>query len=191
MCKVVYLTSRCFDREARHFRDALAQELCSRNIEVVTKSTCWIKQFFTKHHTYGIAIALDFFRDNEEGCGLTLNRRCSPISRDFAYNLSDAVDVLTPTVKWRYFKFVDSEDKEWYKFFNKVSASTKAIFYLCNKTKESDLENYCLVFNKLVKSFADEIVRCLRSNYDYEKYQHSVRLAKLRTRKRNGYAVVE
>ena len=191
MCKVVYLTSRCFDVEARQFRDALANELSSRNIEVVTKSTCLIKQFFAKHHTYGIAIALDFFHDDEEGCGLTLNRRCSPISRDFAYNLSDALDILTPAVKWRYFKFVDSEEKEWRRFFNKVSASTKAIFYLCNKNKESDWENYCLAFDKLIKAFADEIVRCLRSNYDYEKYQHSARIAKLSTRRKSGYGVVE
>ena len=154
MCKIVYLTSKCFDKASRQFRNALANELRSRKIDVIEKSTCILKQFFMKHHTYGIAIAIDFFNDNKDGCGLTLNKRCSFISRDFAYNLSDALDLLTPSIRWRDFKFVDSDDKEWYKFFNKVSA------------------------------FADEIIRCLRSNYDYVKYQQSAKLAKLRARKR-------
>lgn len=184
MCKVVYLTTRCFDKTSQKFRDALAEELRNRKIEVVTDSTCFIKRYFAKHHTYGIALAIDFFRDRGEGCGLTLNRRCSFISRDFAYNLSNALDILTPTIKWRDFKFVDSDDSQWYNFFNKVSASTKAILYLCTQTNESDYESYQLAFDKLVKMFADEIVRCLRSNYDYLKYQQSTKLAKLRLRKR-------
>ena len=184
MCKVVYLTSRCFDRESRQFRDSLADELRARKIEVVEKSTCRIKQFFMEHKTYGIAIAIDFFKDKGNGCGLTLNKRCSFISRDFAYNLSDSLDLLTPSIRWRDFKFVDSDDPEWFRFFNKVSASTKAILYLCTKNNESDWESYQLAFDKLVKSFSDEIVRCLRSNYDYVKYQQSSKLAKLRARKR-------
>lgn len=184
MCKVVYLTTRCFDRASRDFRDALAEELRNRKIDVVTKSTCKIKRYFAKHKTYGIALAIDFFRDNQSGCGLTLNKRCSFISRDFAYNLSNALDVLTPTIRWRDFKFVDSDDDDWYSFFNKVSASTKAILYLCTKNNDVDWENYQLAFDKLVKMFADEIVRCLRSNYDYVKYQQSAKLAKLKLRKR-------
>lgn len=184
MCKIVYLTTRCFDNASRVFRDALAEELRGRKIEVVMNSTCYLKQLFAKHHTYGIAIAIDFFRDNRNGCGLTLNRKCSFISRDFAYNLSNSLDILTPTIRWRDFKFVDSDDSDWYKFFNKVSASTKTIIYLCTKNNEQDWETYQLAFDKLVKSFADEIVRCLRSNYDYSKYQQSSKLAKLRLRKR-------
>ena len=184
MCKIVYLTSTCFDRASRQFRNALANELRSRKVEVVEQSTCRLKQYFMKHNTYGIAIAIDFFHDSKDGCGLTLNKRCSFISRDFAYNLSNALDLLTPSIRWRDFKFVDSDDYEWYRFFNKVSASTKSILYLCTKNNDSDWENYQLAFDKLVKSFADEIVRCLRSNYDYVKYQQSSKLAKLRARKR-------
>lgn len=183
MCKIVYLTTRCFDKASRDFRNALAEELRSRKIEVVINSTCYLKQLFAKHHTYGMAIAIDFFRDNQNGCGLTLNRKCSFISRDFAYNLSNALDILTPTIKWRDFKFVDSDDDDWYKFFNKVSASTKTIIYLCTKNNEQDWETYQLAFDKLIKSFADEIIRCLRSNYDYIKYNQSAKLAKLKLRK--------
>lgn len=184
MCKIVYLTSRCFDKAARQFRNALADELRNRKIEVVEQSSCRLKQYFMEHHTYGIAIAIDFFNDGKGGCGLTLNERCSCISRDFAYNLSNVLDLLTPSIRWRNFKFVDSENEEWYRFFNKVSASTKAILYLCTKNNDSDWDNYQSAFDKLIKSFADEIVRCLRSNYDYVKYQQSSKLAKLRARKR-------
>lgn len=191
MCKIVYLTTRCFDKASRDFRDALADELRSRKIEVVTDSTCMIKRYFAKHKTYGIALAIDFFRDKKGGCGLTLNQRCSTISRDFAYNLSNTLDLLTPTIRWRDFKFVDSDDDDWYSFFNKVSASTKAILYLCTKNNDTDWESYQLAFDDLVKMFADEIVRCLRSNYDYIKYQQSAKLAKLKLRKRGSYGVDE
>lgn len=189
MCKIVYLTSRCFDRASRQFRSALAEELRNRKIEVVENSVCRLKQYFMSHKTYGIAIAIDFFNDKRGGCGLTLNKRCSYISRDFAYNLSNSLDILTPSIRWRDFKFVDSDDKDWFEFFNKVSASTKTILYLCTKNNEEDWESYQLAFNKLVKSFADEIVRCLRSNYDYIKYHQSVKLARLRA-KRNGHGNV-
>ena len=183
MCKVVYLTTRCFDSSAKKFRDALADELRNRNVEVVTNSSCLFKQYFMSHKTYGIAIAIDFYKDKKDGCGLTLNKKCSFISRDFAYNLSNALDLLTPSIRWRDFKFVDSYDREWYRFFNKISASTKAILYLCTKNNANDWDSYQTAFYKLVKSFADEIVRCLRSNYDYNKYQQSSKLAKLRARR--------
>jgi len=187
MCKIVYLTTRCFDVAAKKFREALKDELHKRGVEVVTKSSCCLKQRFSKHNTYGIAIAIDFFRDKGgDGCGLTLNRKCSFISRDFAYNLSNALDLLTPQIRWRDFKFVESDDKEWFRFFNKVSASTKTIIYLCTKNNDSDWESYQLVFDKIVSSFTDEIIRCLRSNYDYNKYQQSSKLAKLSARRRNG-----
>lgn len=191
MCKVVYLTNRCFDRASRDFRDALAEELRKRKIEVVTKSSGLLKQYFSKHHTYGIAIAIDFFKDDKSGCGLTLNNRCTSISRDFAYNLSNSLDILMPSIRWRDFKFVDSEDKEWYRFFNKVSASTKAILYICNKNNESDWESYQHAFDNIITCFADEIVRCLRSNYDYIKYQQSSRLAKLKVRRMKAYGMDE
>ena len=99
MCKTVYLTSICFDRASKQFRDALAKELRNRKIEVIEKSSCRIKQFFMSHKTYGIAIAIDFFKDSGDGCGLTLNKRCSFISRDFAYNLSNSL-ACVPIAIW-------------------------------------------------------------------------------------------
>lgn len=183
MCKIVYLTSRLFDAPSKEFKNALSKELKRRNIEVITDTTCKFKCLFRKHRTFGIAIALDFFRDKKAGCSLTLNKQCSFISRDFAYNLSNNLDLLTPRIRWRDFKFVDSYDKDWYKFFNKVSSSTKAIFYLCTYDNPSDFNNYYLAFDKIIQAFADEIVRCLRSDYNYEDYQRRVRMSKLKNNK--------
>lgn len=184
MCQIVYLTSRCFDSPSREFKNALARELRRRKIEVITDTTCWFKRLFRKHKTYGIAIAVDFFMDGKTGCGLTLNRRCSYISRDFAYNISNTVDILTPRIKWRDFRFVDSDNPTWRNFFDKVSSETKAIFYLCTYNNDLDYDCFSSAFDKIVKAFADEIVRCLRSNYDYNDYQKRVRLAKLKTNKK-------
>lgn len=186
MCKIVYLTSKRFDKPSSEFKKALADELRRRNVEVVTDySYDWLNHF-RKHKTYGIAIAFDFYRDGKEGCGLTLNKNCSYISRDFAYNLSNVYDLLTPSLHWRDFQFVDSYNKEWYKFFNRISSSTKAIFYLCTYNNPSDLENYLVAFERIVQLFADEIVRCLRSNYDTEDYRKRVKIAKLKVNKVEG-----
>lgn len=184
MCKIVYLTSRCFDAPSRNFKRALAEELEQRNIDVVTDTTCGIKRLFRRHHTYGIAIAIDFFRDGGDGCGLTLNQQCSFISRDFAYSISNILDELTPRIRWRDFKFVDSNDKTWKLFFDKINSETKAIFYLCTYNNLVDYDAFMAKFDTIVKAFADEIVRCLRSNYDVEDYQKRVRLAKLKLRKK-------
>lgn len=184
MCKVVYLTSRSFDFPSREFKNALAEELKKRKVEVVMDSTCVVKRLFRKHRTFGIAIAIDFFRDGFDGCGLTLNRQCSFLSRDFAYNISNKMDEITPRIRWRDFRFVDSESKEWSKFFYKISSETKAIFYLCTYNNCVDYDIFSTAFPRLVNAFADEIVRCLRSNYDYKDYQKRVRLAKLKLRNR-------
>lgn len=183
MCKIVYLTSKRFDKPSRIFKEALAEELRNRKVEVVVDSSYDVFNFWRKHETYGIALAFDFYRDGKRGCGLTLNKNCSFIGRDFAYNLSNDLDILTPDIAWRDFKFVTSDDKEWFKFFNKVSASTKAIFYLCTLNNPCDWENYSIAFKEIIKLFADEIVRCLRSNYNTEDYRKRVKLAKIRTSK--------
>ena len=185
MCKIVYLTSKRFDKPANQFKQALAKELRKRNVEVVVDSSYDVFNFLRKHKTYGIALAFDFYRDGKKGAGLTLNKNCSYIGRDFAYNLSNAYDVITPLTKWRDFQFVDSHDKEWFKFFNKVSSSTKAIFYLCTYTNDSDREEFYVVYEKIIQLFVDEIVRCLRSDYDTEDYRKRVKLAKLKTNKVN------
>lgn len=185
MCKIVYLTSRRFDESSNKFKKALADELRKRNVEVVVDSSYDFFNYFRKHKTYGIALAFGFYRDGKEGCGLTLNKNCSAIGRDFAYNLSNDYDILTPRLHWRDFKYVNSDDREWYKFFNKVSSTTKAIFYLCTYTNENDWNAFSVAFENIVKLFAEEIVRCLRSEYDTEDYRKRVRRAKLRTNKVN------
>lgn len=182
MYQTVYLTSRFFDTPSREFKEALAEELRNRKVQVITDTTYTFKRIFRKHRTYGIAIAIDFFRDGKHGCSLTLNRRCSCISRDFAYNVSNSYDVLTPRIKWRDFRFVESDDVEWKMYFDKISSETKAIFYLCTYNNDVEYDCFSAVFDKVVKSFADEIVRCLRS-VDYIEYQKRVRLSKLRTKR--------
>jgi hypothetical protein len=178
MCKIVYLTSKRFDKPSKKFKESLAKELRERKIEVVTDYSYDFLNWFRKHKTYGVALTFDFYRDGKQGCGLTLNKNCSFIGRDFAYNLSNDLDSLTPTIHWRDFKFVDSDDKEWFKFFNKISASTKAIFYLCTYDNVSDKEIFYTKFNEIIKVFADEIVRIMRSDYDAENYRKRVKLAK-------------
>lgn len=180
MCKVVYLTTRCFDTPAKEFKNLLSAELRKRGISVVSDSTCAIKRLFRSHRTYGIAIAIDFFRDGKAGRGLTLNRQCSYIGREFAYNLSNAMDVIVPRIRWRDFVFVDSSTAEWRQFFHKISSNVKVIFYLCTCDNDVDYDLYSSNKEKIIKAFVDEIVRCLRSNYDYKDYQKRVRLAKLK-----------
>lgn len=185
MCKIVYLTSKRFDKPSNDFKQALAKELRKRNVEVVVDSAYDFLNFFRKHKTYGIALAFDFYRDGKEGCGLTLNKNCSLIGRDFAYNLSNDYDILTPRIHWRDFEFVDSHNRQWFKFFNKVSSTTKAIFYLCTYNNTSDWNSFSIAFENIIKLFADEIVRCLRSDYNAEDYRKRVKRAKLRTNKIN------
>lgn len=180
MCKNVYLTSKRWDRPSYKFRKALAEELEKRNIEVVVDSSYDIFNLFRRHKTYGIAIGFDFYRDNKNGCGLVLNKNCSFIGRDFAYNLSNDLDILTPSIHWRDFQFVSSDDKKWYKFFNKVSSTTKAIFYLCTYNNSHDYDTYSAAFEKIIKLFADEIVRCLRSDLDANDYRKRVKIAKIK-----------
>jgi hypothetical protein len=129
-----------------------------------------------------MAIAIDFFRDKKEGCGLTLNKQCTHISRDFAYTVSNLLDELLPRIRWRDFQFVNNTDKTWRIFFDKVNSETKSIFYLCTYNNATDYDNFMTKFNDVVKAFADEIVRCLRSDYDCKDYQKRVRLAKLKQR---------
>lgn len=184
MCKIVYLTTKRFDEPANKFKKALAEELRNRKVQVVLDSSYDFWNIFRRHKTFGIALAFDFYRDGGEGCGLTLNKNCSVISRDFAYSLSNGYDVLTPKISWREFKFVNSDDSEWYRFFNKVSSKTKAIFYLCTYNNNYNWNSFSIAFDDIIKFFADEIVRCLRSDYDAEDYRKRVKKAKLKTNKK-------
>ena len=183
MCKIVYLTCNRFNKEARKFRNDLAFELEKRNIEVVKGYSYDIFNFWRKHKTYGISLAFDFYQNGKSGAGLTLNKNCSYIARDFAYNLCNDLDKLTPNIAWRDFKFVSSGDKEWYKSFNKVSSTTKAIFYLCTQNNEVELDLFTSFRDHIIRVFVDEILRCLRSNYDSENYRKRVAAAQLKLRK--------
>lgn len=183
MCKTVYLTSKRFDAPSKKFVRALSEELKIRGVEVYTDNAYDFFNLFRKHKTYGIAIAVDFFKDKQEGCGLTLNKSCSAISRDFAYSISNNLDLLMPMMKWRDFQFVCSDDKDWFKFFNKISSETKAIFHLCTYNNPSDFENYLVSFNGIVKTFADEILRCLRSDYNRQDYNKRVKISRMKITK--------
>ena len=182
MCKIVYLTCKRFNSEAKTFRNDLAEELRRRNVEVVTGNSTDIFNFQRRHKTYGIAIAFDFYEEGK-GSGLTLNRNCSNIGRNFAYSLFNRIDSLLPAIVWRNFEFVDSEDREWKLYFEKISSTVRAIFYLCTKTDPTEWNLYSTVYGDLIKAFADEIVRCLRSDYDSENYRKRVMSAKLKLRK--------
>lgn len=174
MNKIVYLTYKRFDFISKDFVKSLAEELRNRNVEVVTDSSFDVLNCLRRHKTYGIAIAVDLYRNGKEGSGLTLNKDCSSISRDFAYNISNAYDIKTPLIRWRNFEFVDSYDKEWYRFFNRISSRTKAIFHLFTFTNSTERNEFYVVYKDVVKLFVDEIVRCLRSEYNDDDYRMRV-----------------
>jgi hypothetical protein len=175
MCKIVYLTSRRFDTESKLFIDKLKNELEYRNVEVVFDYSYDFLNLFKKHKTYGISIGFDFYKDIESGRGIILNKFSSNISRAFAYGLSSNIDKVLPS-KWREFEFVKSDNKTWYKFFNKISAEAKIIFYFGSKNNTEEFEEFLTSSEKFVKVFADEIVRCLRSDYNYLDYQKRIDL---------------
>lgn len=189
MGRVVYLTSKRFNTEARSFVRELADELRRRCVEVVTGNAYDVWNYFRPHRTYGVAMAVDFFHDHGDGCSLTLNRVCPALTRDFAYNLSNHYDILTPQIRWRSFTFVDSHDRQWYRFFNRVSAEVKLIIYPATLTNEGDMDAYQNAKVDIIKVFADEILRCLRSNYNYNAYAKAAKAARIRINeimKRNG-----
>jgi len=185
MCNIVYLTVHRGDRAARKFSAALASALRARHIEVVEEYSFDLFNFWKRHRTYGIALAFDFYDDDVRGSGLTLNKNCSTIGRDFAYELCNAIDRSVSEIVWRDFKFVDSYDRTWFRFFNRVSSTTKSIFHLCNKRIDSDWEVYNTHIGELVQIFTDEIVRCLRSRYDPAEYRKRVKAVKLRISNNN------
>lgn len=183
MCKSVCLIHRRFDRESREFCEAVRNELQRRNVPVTIDRAFDVFNFFKRHRTYGVAIGIDFYRDQYSGSGLTLNRVCSRLGREVVCNLSNAIDSVMPEVAWRRFDIVDSYHREWWRFYNHVSARVKAIFYLCTKTNAIDLDVYRTHRDEVVVLFADEIIRCLRSDFDYNNYIQRVRM---NNNKRNG-----
>lgn len=183
MCKIVYLTSKRFDRHSKDFKEALAEELQDRGIKVVQGKTCYLPSIFCKTKVYGMAIGIDFFKDGSQGCGLMLSRKCNAITRSFAFELSNLLDTITPAIRWRDLNFVEPSNRVWRHFFGNIHAETKTIFYLCTKNNPDDFEHYSTSFEKIVKAFADEIVRCVRSDYNNANYQARVKRAKLKITK--------
>ena len=169
------MISNRFDYNSIRFIEKLEQELSNRKIEVVIDNTYDFLTFFKRHKTYGISIGFDFYKDSESGRGIILNKFSSNISRAFAYGLSSNIDKVLPS-KWREFEFVKSDNKTWYKFFNKISAEAKIIFYFGSKNNTEEFEEFLTSSEKFVKVFADEIVRCLRSDYNYLDYQKRIDL---------------
>lgn len=178
MCKIVYLTVKRFDKQSKEFRCSLANELRRKGVEVVEAYNQDIFNRFRKHKTYGVALAFEFYKDGGSGRGLTLRKDSSYINREFAYNLSNNLDFIQPNIRWRELTFLESNDKPWYNAFNKVSSETKAIFNLCTSNNPTDLEKYFVSFNETIRKFSDEIIRCLRSEYDVENYRKRVKVAK-------------
>lgn len=178
MCKIVHLTSKRFDIAAKHFKSLLKEELEQKGVVVVLDNSYDIFNAFKKHNTYGISIAIDFYKDDGDGKGIIINKHCSNISKAFSYNLSNILDETLPTIKWRGISFVKSDDKIWYNFFNKVSSETKVILKLCTKTNKQNYFDYNSSVDKIVELFSEEIVRCLRSDYNYITYQKRVELSR-------------
>lgn len=175
MSNSVYLTSRLFNDTAMMFRRALAKELSSRNIKVIEDNSFPLKRIFRSRKNCGIAIAIDFFDDGKEGSGIKLNKGCTTISRDFAYTISNELDKIAPQLRWRDFEFISAIDKNWRNYFHNVGGEVKVIFYLCTINNEEDFDIFSTHFNDMVKVFADEIVRCIRSNYKSLVYQKKLR----------------
>lgn len=175
MNKSVYLTTKIFNDSAIFFRQALKKELTTRKIEVIEDNAFFFKRYLRSKQNCSIAIAIDFFNDGEGGSGIKLNKGCTAISRDFAYTISNELDKIAPQLRWRDFEFISSIDSEWQNYFRNVGSEVKVIFYLCTINNEDDYDIFSMHFNEMVKIFADEIVRCIRSNYKSLVYQKKLR----------------
>lgn len=169
MEKTVYLISKRFDNYSNFFKRKLYKELKRRGISVKTGTTYDFFNF-RKHKIYAITIGFDFYRDDKIGCGLNLNKNCSSVGRKFAYDLSNNLDKVTPNISWRDFIFSDSDDKNWFFYFNKVSSPVKMIYYPCTISNIVDKENYFVYLDDIINVFVEEITKCLL-NFDKQKVE--------------------
>lgn len=179
----ILLIRRSFDFRSKRFIKELIDMLKSYNIQVATQTTNFISCHFRKHHTYNLAIGIDFFRDFNDGAAVTVNSRASKLSLQFAYSLSSALDDFTPTIRWRGFSFVSSYDRNWFKFFNGVSADSKLIFYLCTLTNRNEVECFENERKNIEQAFASEIVRYIRNASDVERYVRQSQIARVNMRR--------
>lgn len=186
MCKSVCLIYNRFDFNSKEFCYSLGEELKKNRIDFDINNSNDIFNKFRKHKTYRIAIGVEFFSNGEIGRGLVINDKCSYISNEFAYTLSNNVDSINSKIRWRDFEFMESDAPKWFKFFNKVSAEVKLIFHPCVKNCYSSCEEYSVTFEKTIKIFTEEIVRCLRADCDFFEYKKRVKLSKVKLNKRNS-----
>lgn len=164
MCRSVYLTCRRFDGLSRQFLKDLAKSLRELDIDVHIGRARDIFNIFRFHKTYDISIGIDFHRDKGSGGSLCLNSLCSSIGRDFAYNLSEALDKAMPKTKWREFGYVKSNDKTWSKFFWRISSQAKCLFYICTASSDIEFEEYNTAKAEIISLFAEQISLLVRSD---------------------------
>ena len=93
------------------------------------------------------------------------------------------MDDFTPTIRWRGFNFVSSYDRNWFKFFNGVSADSKLIFYLCTLTNRNEVECFDNEHKNIEQAFASEIVRYIRNASDAERYVRQSQIARVNMRR--------
>lgn len=179
----ILLIRRSFDFRSKRFIRELTQMLSEYDVTVLSQTTNFISCHFRHHRTYDLAIGIDFFRDFNDGAAVTINSRASKMSLQFAYSLSSALDDFTPLIRWRGFNFVSSYDRQWYKFFNGVSADSKLIFYLCTLTNRNEAECFENEHQNIERAFASEIVRYLRNANDAERYVKQSQIARVSMRR--------
>lgn len=164
MCRSVYLTCRRFDKIAREFVRDLAKALKEIGIEVHTGVARDVFSVFRFHRTYDVAVGIDFHRDEGSGGSLCLNSLCSPIGREFAYNLSKALDIAMPKTRWRELAYVKSSNKTWAKFFWRVSSQAKCLFYICTASRPVEIEEYYVAKSEIISLFAEQISFMIKSD---------------------------
>ncbi len=184
MQKTVYLTYPLFDLRVSNLVHKMANELKKKNIKVIVKKSFIVKRIFSKRQTVDIAIA--FLRDKKIGFGILTNENCSLINKIFNYNLPKNLNIKFPEIHWKTFDFVNKNNKYWKLFFSKVNSKINMIFFWGN---EEEIEIYELYSDDFVKIFVDEIVRCLRSDFDLLKYERQTKIAENKNKKNNGMVI--
>lgn len=185
MQKTVYLTYPLFDLRVSNLVHEIANELKKKGIKVIVTNSFKIKRAFNERQTVDIAIA--FLRNKKMGFGVLLNENCSLINKIFNYNLSKNLNIKFPEIHWKTFDFVNKNNKYWKLFFSKVNSKINMIFFWGN---EEEIEICELNLNDFIKVFVDEIVRCLRSDFDLLKYERQTKIAENKIKKIRNDGVV-
>ncbi len=183
--KEVYLTYSAFDLRVSNLVHEITNELKKKNIRVIVTNSFRIKRIFNKRQTADIAIA--FLRNKKMGFGVLLNENCSLINKLFNYNLSKNLNINFPEIHWELFDFINIKNKYWKLFFSKVNSRINIIFSLGNK---NEIEIFELYSDDFVKIFVDEILRCIRSDFNLIKYERQTKIAENKIKKIRNDGVV-